>query len=402
VGKNVVTSYTGGVNESIVVNIIRRQGPISRVDIAKLTGLTAPTVTNISGRLIASGIISECAEIGNEGKPISGRPRILLKINPEAANLIIVDIRSKEMTGYIVNAGLAIKEKVSVDLRKLEPEKVMAALEQIINKCISSELGQAVSAIGIIVRGPVLHKEGISLFSQSFGWQKVSLKFSLEQKFQLPVFVENDMRAIALGAYYYGKYYGYKNAVMLGVGWGIGAGIFVNGQLYRGISDIAGEIGHTIIDIHGPLCSCGKHGCLETFASEAALVNSVVSAPNVNISLAAKLADGDLSAILPEHIYEAAAKGDELSIKMLQNIARYLGVGVANIINFLNPELIIIGGGIVRGRRFIEEILLQVISEQTLDSTRSSVKVEYSAEGREAYMKGIADVVLEGIFLTSR
>lgn len=386
----------GGVKESQVVNLIRRRGPISRVDIAKLTGLTAPTVTNISGKLIEHGLIHEYMA----GEYSGGRRPVLLRINSEIANMIIVDIRSKDMIGYLINGGLEIKEQTCHDIQHLGEEKILALLQDTIAQCYSSEHGKLALAIGIIVRGPVLSKEGLSLFSPSVGWRNVPLKYIVEKQFDLPVFVENDMRAMALGAYHYGPYRDIKNAVFLGVGGGIGSGIILNGELYRGLGDSAGEIGHTVVAAGGPLCSCGNLGCLEAMASESALVNMTVkSIMEGESSMVSEMVKGDIDGIRPTHIYAAAEAGDVLSIKILQEIGQYIGMGVANIINIFNPQLVLLGGGIVKGRKFIEESMLQVIKARALTSCYSLVKIEFSSEGRQDALKGIVDVVMEGIFL---
>jgi transcriptional regulator of PTS gene len=396
-GVNTISSKAvGGLNESLIVNTIRRRGPISRVDIAKLTGLTAPTVTNISGKLIEHGLIHEYMV----GEYSGGRRPVLLKVHSEIANMIIVDIRSKDMIGYLINGGLEIKEQICHDIQHLKEEKILALLESTIEQCYSSENGKLALAIGIIVRGPVMSKEGLSLFSPSAGWRNVPLKYLVEKQFQLPVFVENDMRAMALGAYHYGPYRDIKNAVFLGVGGGIGSGIILNGELYRGLGDSAGEIGHTVVDVGGPLCSCGNYGCLEAMASESALVNITIKAINDGeSSLVSEMVKGNMDAIRPKHIYDAAEAGDLLAIKMLQHVANYIGMGAANIINTFNPQLVLIGGGIVKGRVFIEETIMQVIKERALASCYSLARIEFSSEGRQDALKGIVDVVMEGIFL---
>jgi transcriptional regulator of PTS gene len=395
---NINFRVLGGINEALIVNAVRRRGPISRVDIVKLTGLTAPTVTNISGKLIDAGFIHEYMV----GEYSGGRRPVLLKANPEIARMLIVDIRSKEMIGYVVNSGLEVKEQLSHNIRNLDREEILSLLEDTLVRCYSSEEGQSASAIGIIVRGPVMSREGISMFSPSIGWRNVPLKHIFERRFNLPVFVENDMRAMAFGVYHYGAYGDIKNAVFLGVGGGIGSGIILNGELYRGMGDSAGEVGHTVVDADGPVCSCGNRGCLEAMASESALVNAVVqSIMEGERSLVTEAVNGDLHAIKAEHIYAAANNGDVLAAKMLRHIAKYLGMGAANIINLFNPELLIVGGGIVKGRNFVEETMMQVIKERALESAYSSVRIEFSSEGREAALKGIVDLVMEGILLSS-
>lgn len=386
----------GGPNEALVVNTVRRRGPISRVDIAKLTGLTAPTVTNISGKLIEAGIISEYMI----GEYSGGRRPVLLKANPDMAKMVIVDIRSKEVAGYVINAGLEISKTIHRDTRHLNKDEVLAVMLDVIGLLCSSEEGKDVAAIGIIVRGPVKSAEGVSLFSPSTGWRNVPLKFIVEAQFHLPTFVENDMRAMALGSYHYGPYRDIRNAVFLGVGGGIGSGIILNGELYRGLGDSAGEIGHSAVDVNGPVCSCGNRGCLEAMASETALVNLVVQAMREgHSSLVAQLVDQDTEAVKPEHVYAAAEQGDALAMELLQNVARYLGVGVSNVINIFNPELVIIGGGITRVYQLIEASMMEVIKQRVLESCFASVRIEYSAEGRAAALNGIVDLTMQGIIM---
>lgn len=391
---NMNNRTASGSNESQIIHTIRRRGPISRVDIAKATGITAPTVTNITGKLIQTGVIQEHMI----GEYSGGRRPVLLKLNPEIADMIILNVRSKELLGYFVSADCQIKGELSLDIRKLGKDEVLSLMLDAIAKLRAYENGRLASGIGIIVRGPVKSREGISLFSPAVGWRNVPLKYILEERFRLPVFVENDMRAMALGVYHFGPYQGVKSLIFLGVGGGIGSGIILNGELYRGINDSAGEIGHTILDSRGPVCSCGANGCLEAMASETAIVNLAVNRIKAGEpSQILGLAGVDIEAVKAEHIYEAADAGDGLAFDILQQVARYLGMGAANLINTFNPEMVIVGGGIVKGRKFIEEPMNQVIRERTLESCYSAVRVEFSAEGREAALKGIVDLSLEGI-----
>ena len=291
-----------------------------------------------------------------------------------------------------------LRNKIRQDTRHLEKDEVLAVLVDTIARCCSSEEGVGAAAIGIIVRGPVRSTEGVSLFSPCTGWRNVPLKFIVEERFRLPAIVENDMRAMALGVYHYGPYREVKNAIFLGVGGGIGSGIILNGELYRGLGDSAGEIGHSVVDIDGPVCSCGNYGCLEALASETALVTVTVKAIKEGRSSSVlDMVNGDVSAIKPEHIYAAAEMGDILAARMLRHVARYLGFGVTNIINIFNPELVIIGGGIVKGRRFVEAAMMQVIKERVLESCFANVTIEFSSEGREAALKGIVDLVMQNI-----
>ncbi|VBB06550.1 Hypothetical protein LUCI_1786 [Lucifera butyrica] len=382
-----------GANESVVMNVIRRRGPISRVDIAKLTDLTPPTVTNITNKLMEWNYITEYMI----GESSGGRRPVLLKANPDLADLVVIKARSREIVGYLINGGFEIKKQISHSIKDVKQEDALSLLLETIEACLA-ESSSTVAAVGIIVRGPVKFSEGISVFAPNIGWRNVPLKFIVEDKFHIPTFVENDVQAMAQGEYYYGPDREAKSLIFLGVSYGLAAGIVINGELYRGLSNSAGEFGHTTVDVAGPVCSCGNYGCLEALASEAALVAAMVkSIKEGRDSLVCDLVDGDMEAVRAEHVYQAAEQGDELAGRILRQIARYLGIGVANIINIFNPEMVIIGDGIVRGRKFIEETMQQTIRERALESCYGPASIRFSATGDESMLKGIVDLVLRNI-----
>ena len=138
-------------------------------------------------------------------------------------------------------------------------------------------------------------------------------------------------------------------------------------------------------------------------ASETALVNHVVQCIlEGEKSLLSEMVQGDFNAIRPDHIYSAAEVGDQVALRMLQRVGQYIGMGVANIINIFNPQLVIIGGGIVKGRHFVEDSMMQIIKERALGSSYSSTRIEFSSEGRKAALQGIVDLVMEGILFTPK
>ncbi|MDI3480658.1 MAG: N-acetylglucosamine repressor, partial [Tepidanaerobacteraceae bacterium] len=174
-----------------------------------------------------------------------------------------------------------------------------------------------------------------------------------------------------------------------------GSGIIMDGRLYRGVGDSAGEIGHTTIDVGGPQCGCGNYGCLEAMASENALVKTMVkSIKEGRDSMVFDLVGGNLEDVTPEIVYEAAANGDILASRILRQIARYLGIAVANAINTFNPELIVIGGGITRAKAFIEETMMETVKSRALESCYQDAKICFSTMGDEATLKGAADMVM--------
>lgn len=379
-----------GMNESLVINIIRQRGPISRVDIARLTGLTQPTVTNITNKLMESNLIMEYMM----GESSGGRRPVLLKINPEALNVIVIHISSNKLFAYLTDGDINVIKHDTAKIKNLNKEQIIDMMNEYIEK-YQNEAKAQLPGIGVVVHGPVKAREGISIFAPNIGWKNVPIKFIVEDKFHIPTFVENDVRAMTLGEFYYGAARDVNNMVFIKVGYGVGSGIIMDGRLYRGVGDSAGEIGHTTIDVGGPQCGCGNYGCLEAMASENALVKTMVkSIKEGRDSMVLDLAGGNLEDVTPEIIYEAAASGDILASRILRQIARYLGIAVANAINTFNPELIVIGGGITRAKAFIEETMMETVKCRALESCFQDVRISFSTMGDEATLKGAADMVM--------
>ncbi|AFK86308.1 MULTISPECIES: ROK family transcriptional regulator [Thermoanaerobacterium] len=382
-----------GMNESLILNVIRHNKYVSRSEIAKITNLTPPTVTNIINKLLEDGLVKE----DKLGESSGGRPPVILKINNEAFDIIVIIIGTDIMEEYLLDAELTIKESKVDNIKKEDAESIFKLLFDRIRylKDISKK---EIAGIGIVVRGPVKSSEGISVFSPNIGWRNVPIKDMIEKEFGIPTFVENDVRAMALGEFYNGIAKNVGNVVFLKVGHGIGSTIILDGKIYRGINDMAGEIGHTTIDVAGPKCSCGNYGCFEALASEKALVNNVVKRiKEGSYSLVSEYVNGDLENITTRFVYKAAEEGDEVALSELNKIAIYLGIGIANIVNIFSPELVLISGGIVRGRKFIEDVVLETIKKRSFEANYSSCSIAFSNPDYNTALMGISNIILDSI-----
>lgn len=382
-----------GTNDEQIINTIRRHGLISKAEIAKLTGLTPATVTNITAKFMEWGLILE----DSIGQSSGGRRPLLLKINQQLGQIIIINIRSEKITGYVVDPGLGVGYTTTKKIKGVPGEEVLGFLLEMINQCQQAATA-TVLAVGVVVRGPVKSVEGISVFAPNIGWKNIPLKALIEERIGLPAFIENDAKALLNGEYYYGAVKDADSMILLKVSHGIGSGIMFNGKMYRGINGSAGEVGHTTIDISGPVCSCGNYGCLEALASESALVKMVVkSIKEGQSSVIYELVHGEVSNVTPNIIYQAADAGDELAIRMLGQVARYLGIGIGNLVNIFNPKIIIIGGGIVKARQYIEDIIWQTILDRSFESSSSVLELGFSTAATLNTMKGAADLIFAQI-----
>lgn len=380
-------------NESVLLDIIRRRGPVSRADLAKLSGLTPPTVTTIAARLENLELIQK----DRIGESSGGRRPLLLKLNQDKEMIVIIHIRSYKMVGYLFDPALGIHYKHSSSIRDMTQQEVVDLLVAMVGECCK-EAQEKVLAIGVVARGPVRAKEGISVFAPNIGWRNMPIKYILEERYRLPVFVENDAKALTNGEYYYGKAKDASNLLLLKVGYGIGSGLMFGGSLYRGANNSAGEVGHMTMDPDGPRCSCGKAGCLEALASESALVEFMLQAlQEGEESLVMEAIEGDLKRLSADEIYQAALAQDPLARSILKKVAHNLGVGIANMVNALNPELIVIGGGLAAAEEFIAEEVKATVDELSFESCSSVLEIRYSNETSLNTVKGMADMVLSEI-----
>jgi glucokinase len=220
----------------------------------------------------------------------------------------------------------------------------------------------------------------------------------LKGRFDLPLFVENEANAAALGEYYFGAAQGVKNFIFLSAGYGLGGGIVLDGKLFRGSFGYASEVGHITFDAGGELCGCGKRGCWETFVGPRVVerrVRRVIQA-GARSGMREK-AGGELEKITFELVLEAASEGDEVALVTLHENGRYLGIGTANLINIFNPEMIVLGGALNLASPFILPVVEQVVKEHTLSPNGENVTIIPSAHRADASVMGAVALALDEI-----
>ena len=201
--------------------------------------------------------------------------------------------------------------------------------------------------VGIGSPGPLDRKTGVVIVTPNLGWRDFPLRDAVSKRVGLPATLDNDANCATLGEWWCGAARGGHHVVGLTIGTGIGGGLILNGELYHGASDAAGEIGHTSIDGTGRRCKCGNYGCLEAYASGPAIAERATEAlAGDEASLLRTLVDGDLSRITARTVYEAATRGDPLAREVVRETAGFLGTGVANLVNIFNPDVVVLAGGV--------------------------------------------------------
>jgi glucokinase len=202
--------------------------------------------------------------------------------------------------------------------------------------------------IGVGAPGPLDRKRGIVITTPNLGWTNFPLRDVIADRTRLPVRIDNDANCATLGEWWLGAARGASNVIGMTIGTGIGGGVILGGRLYHGSSDMAGEIGHATIDITGRRCKCGNYGCLEAYASGPSIADRAREALSGDDSLMVKMAGGDPARITAATVYEAAKKGDDVALDVVRETSRFLGAGVANLLNIFNPDVVVIAGGVTQ------------------------------------------------------
>lgn len=374
------------VNKSTILNKIRQSGPISRAEIAKITGITPPTVSSIVKELLNEKLVME----STLGESQGGRKPTMLLLNTNEYYVIGVDAGTDSIKACVsdLTGRILVRSELSIDSYTIENflSVIIEAIQLVMNDMGTEK--DKIIGMGIAMHGVVDVSTGISLYSANSGLRDVHIKEVLEAEFDLEVRVENNSRAMALGEYWFGDYGTLKSFTVVNIGRGVGSGIIENGELRYGAQEIAGEIGHMTISLHGEKCSCGNVGCFETFVTGEAIVRrakiDIHDAPN------------DLTG---EKIYAYALEGNKAYQKVLQDTGVLIGIGIVNLIHSLNPEKIVLGGGVMKSHEFLMPSILSTIQERALtEKARKDNRITTTRLGDDATILGAAALLLTKLF----
>ncbi len=382
------------MNLSTVLRCVWDARPLSRVAIAADTGLNKTTVSSLVSELEERGLIREIGQHESSG----GRPARLLDLNPEAGVMIGVEIGVDRIHVILTDFLATVRWRARHEIVPTAgQEAIIATVLATLDDAVAwsqVNAGTRLLGIGLALPGMVDVADGLLIFSPNLQWRNVPLRQMIAQRFQVPVFVDNDANAAALGERLFGAARTVDDFIYLIVGVGIGAGICINGQLYRGAGGYAGEVGHTRLALeHTRPCHCGKRGCWETLANQYALIERVRAA--LAASRPSILA-GDV-ALTVERIGQAAAAGDEVACQALAETGAFVGLGIANLVDIFNPKLVVVGGAMYEVMDHLLPAIRQKVAECALKETRHMVTVEPSAHGRDACTIGAVALITQSI-----
>ena len=303
--------------------------------------------------------------------------------NTDKKRIFAADLGGTHLRAAIVDQKGRIQSRFKQNTPQgRDPNAIVDAIVRAIGECGRAEISAVSLAIpGTVAEGVVVKAPNLPCLD---GFR---LGAALSNRLDLPVTVENDANAAAVGEMWRGAAVGCKTIVCLTLGTGVGGGIILDGKLWRGVDGAAAEIGHMCVDPFGGVaCPCGSRGCLEVFASATAIVRMTREAsPRYPDSILQ--GREDLTAAL---IFEAGQQGDELALEIFRRMGVYLGIGLANLINILNPEMIVIGGGVVNGWALFEKHMHQQVEERAFPLLAARVKIVRAKCGDDAGLLGAA------------
>ncbi|MCK5734121.1 MAG: ROK family transcriptional regulator [Candidatus Latescibacteria bacterium] len=386
------------LNINLVLDVIRNNSPISQAEISRVTKLSPGTITNLIKILKKNKFVRETGF----GQSSGGRRPILLSLNPEARYVMAATFFADEITVALLNLLGEIKKEVTVptEVEKGETrvfENFARAADSLLDTLrLDREniLGLGASFEGIFDPG-----KGMLILSNRFGWRNVPVRDLLEKTVGLKTFTEGDGRAMALGEYHYGVGKSSANMVCIDMDSGIGSAAVFNGRVYHGASNMEGEIGHIQSVPNGPKCRCGKRGCLETVASGSALIARVRRALEKGERFKGlRMEEGFPEHLLARAIFQAAEE-DEGILGMIEEIGCHLGLAVANVINYSDPELVVLTGYMIHeSGALLSNMIEEVARKQLVAGESRKVRIEKGILGEHAALIGAATLVYQDFF----
>ncbi|TKK83975.1 ROK family protein [Herbidospora galbida] len=366
-------------NRGMLLRTLYFGGPRSRHELTGLTGLSAATISTMTGDLLTEKILMEAGQVDSDG----GRPRVLLRVNPVYAYLIGVDVAETHVRVELFDLEMTEKARVDYTLRpshhdiELVARRILAGIDVVLadgQVTAAQVLGVGIGVPGIVERGV----PDALIHAKTFGWDGVPLGALMRAGTSLPVFIDNGAKTMGQAELWFGAGRGADHAVIVLIGSGVGATVVADGQAVRGTSNSAGEWGHTKIEMNGRPCRCGSRGCLEAYIGAEGLL--------------------DRAGVPVQTTDWPSALGRVLDVggPVVDETVTYLGTGLANLINMLNPERILIGGwaGLMIGERHLDQIRV-VVGENSLTQPYNATSIVLGELGPDAVAMGAATLVLE-------
>ena len=388
------------INRVVVFRAIREAGTISRADLAKQTGLNPATLTHITRELLQHGLITEAGA----GAARVGRRSALLRIDSTSGNILAIRLSRHDIQGFITDLDLreTLIHTASATFLSHPIDSNLPLLLDFIETLIENAgvKRQTILGIGISAPGPLDARRGVLVAPPNFpGWNSFPLRQVIQEKTGFTTFLEDDANSAALAEKWFGAGRNLDNFVFILAEDGVGGGVVINGDLYRGAHDFAGEIGHMTIERNGARCACGNTGCLELYAAPAVAVNLVRQALAAGrTSMVSNWIQHDLSRINFELVAQAAHQGDAVASEAIQEISHGLGIAAVNVVNIFDPQAVVLGGEISHAGDLILPLVQEYVDQRAISHSDQQMQVLLSELGAKAPIIGAFSLVLRELF----
>lgn len=380
------TQNVKNLNKHAVVDLIRfTAGGISRIELSRQMNLTRAAITAIVSDLQSAGLVREI-----EAHYPSGRRPIVLEINPDRGHVVGIDMGATHVTILVTDYSARVVREMDEPLDINEgPTVCLPRVEALVHQ-ILAEAGLSlkdISAVGAGVPGPVVAGVGVMGPPIMPGWDGYPIRDDLAKRFGVPVSLSNDAELGAIGEWAYGAGRGERDLAYIKVGTGIGAGLLLDGQIYRGATGSSGEIGHITIEENGPICTCGNRGCLEALAGGRAIANRAIQ--EINNGRRTLLTEiSPVSQIRSRDVIAAARRGDLLSQQIVSEAGVHLGTALASLVNLFNPSMVVVGGGVAQIGDLLLEPIRETVHQRSLLPASRSVRITSALLGRRSSAMG--------------
>jgi glucokinase-like ROK family protein len=390
------------INLSAILYHLRENAPSSRATLAEITGLNKTTVSSLVGELIEDQFVHE---VGLESGAV-GRRAMLLKLNPAAGCIVSGEIGVDFISVIAANFAAEVIWRHQTRINPAMGQdaivtKTVALLKQAVEQGSSS--CRTLLGVAVGVPGLVDQETGMLSFAPNLGWKDVPVRSVLQQSFDAPVFVDNEANLAALGEHYFGAAQGYDEVLYISAGVGLGGGVVHDGQLCRGATGVAGELGHMTMDPNGKQCNCGNRGCWETLVSQQVLFRRIRQAIEAGqASQLSEAVNGDYSRLTVPLVADAARANDAVALSALARIGHDLGIGMASLVNALNPELVVFGGILSLAWEFLLPTVMEEMQNRALHWNREAAQVVLARHRFDACVMGGVALVLQDILREPR
>ncbi len=368
------------INQTSIFKLILKNSPISRKGLTAISDFSSATITNHVNILLENGYVIET----EKGYSTGGRRPVYLTVNPDKSYILVIsfNVNTVELGLFNLQFELINKKKIKITSA---PKEMIAEVLEIIETIVSEEqlTWDKIIGIGVSIPGIVDEEKKSLIFAPNLGWRNIDIATLIREKYDIPIIVENEANAAVVGEKVFSEISA-SSLVYVSINEGVGCGIIIGDNLYQGITGNAGEFGHIVLENEGRNCHCGQKGCWETIASENFIVETVKERLQISLNI--------------EEVYSQALEGSDELIEILQETGRNIGRGLLNILYSLNPEYLIIGGNIVKAKKFISQTIEGVLAADSLPSFSEQTKLSFSKLGESAASYGMAQLIFDHFF----